>query len=76
MDLAVKLLGTLKDFSAGLSVQDAANLIPENALTEAENAVIGRGFVSKRSGYEQHASSATVSYLTWAEFGAKKWSEV
>jgi hypothetical protein len=72
-----KLLGYLKDFSAGLNVQDAANLIPENTLTEAENAVIGRGFVSKRPGYEQHAKSPTITQtLTWAEFGAKKWSEI
>ena len=75
--MAEKFLGTLKDFSAGLNVQDAANLIPENALTDAENAVIGRGFVSKRSGYEQHAKSPTITKtLNWSDFGAKKWSEI
>jgi hypothetical protein len=75
--MAEKYLGTLKDFSLGLNVQDAAHLIPENALTEAENAVIGRGFVSKRPGYEQYAKSPTITKtLTWKEFGAKKWSEV
>jgi hypothetical protein len=72
-----KLLVTLKDFSAGLNVQDAANLIPENALTEAENAVIGRGFVSKRSGYEQYAKNPTITKtLKWSEFGAKNWGEI
>jgi hypothetical protein len=75
--MANKLMYQLQDFSAGLNVQDAANLIPINTLTEVENAVIGRGFVSKRPGYEQHAKSPTIiQTLTWAEFGAKKWSEV
>lgn len=75
--MSQKLTATLNDFSSGLNVQDAANLIPLNALTEAENAVIGKGFVSKRPGYEQYANSPTIlQTLTWGDFGAKKWSEV
>lgn len=74
--MAEKLMATLKDFSIGLNTQDAVNLIPENALTDAENAVIGRGFVSKRPGYEQFASSPVTQILTWADIGGKKWSEI
>jgi hypothetical protein len=74
--VSVKLLGTLKDFSLGLNVQDSASLIPENALTEAENAVIGRGVVSKRNGYVQYASTPDERTLKWDEFGAKKWSDI
>lgn len=73
--MAEKYLGTLKDFSLGLNVQDAANLIPENALTEAKNAIIGRGFVSKRNGYEQYASTPIIRTLTWQDMG-KEWSEL
>lgn len=73
----MKELATFRDFSAGLNTKDAANLIPDNALPDAQNAFIGRGYVSKRHGYEQYAKSPTITQtLTWTEFGAKKWSDV
>lgn len=69
-------MATFKDFSAGLNAKDAPNLIAENALTDVENAVIGRGFVSKRPGYEQFASSQITQVMSWQDIGGKKWSEV
>ncbi len=74
--MGTKLLATFRDFSAGLNVKDAANLIPENALTESQNAVIGNGYVAKRPGYEQFAPSQVTQTLTWQQFGGKKWSDV
>ncbi len=53
-----KHLHILRDFSKGINDQTAPNLIPDNALVDAENAVIGSGAVSKRHGYTAYASLA------------------
>lgn len=75
--MADKLYGQLKDFSLGLNAKDGATLVSEQELVEVENAVLGRGFVQKRSGYEVYSVAPTQSTLyTWDKFGGKKWSEV
>jgi hypothetical protein len=72
----MKSLYYLRDFSGGINVQDAPNLIPETALTEAQNAVIGKGSISKRSGYEVHALGNVERVVTWGDIGGKKWGEL
>ncbi|MED1948994.1 hypothetical protein [Brevibacillus centrosporus] len=44
----------LPDFSAGLNNKDEANLIADNALADVQNAILGRGVISKRHGYVKH----------------------
>lgn len=59
-----KHLHVLRDFSKGINDKKAPNLIPDNALADAENAIIGSGSVSKRYGYEMYSSLAnTISHL-------------
>jgi hypothetical protein len=74
--MAEKVFLTLKDFSLGINKQDGANLIPDAALVETTNAIIGKGFVSKRSGYEQFTSSPVDRTAKWSDIGGKKWSEL
>lgn len=74
--MARKLISTLNDFSAGLNLKDAPNIIPLNALADAENAVLQRGAVSKRSGYERYISAPIERAATWQDIGGKKWSEL
>lgn len=61
----------MKDFSVGMNNRDNANLIPDNALVEAINAILGRGFVSKRNGFSKAtnvlANAVTSSYV-WNKF--------
>lgn len=57
-------------------MKDAANLIPDNALVEAQNAIVGRGFVAKRSGYDSFASAGIERVAKWNDIGGKKWSEL
>lgn len=71
-----KFVSQFHDFSLGINVQDAANLIPDNALTEAQNAIVGRGFVAKRHGYEMVTSAPIERTLLWNDIGSKKWSDV
>lgn len=71
----MKQLSGLRDFSAGINVKDAATLIPDNALTEAQNAIINKGYVSKRHGYERHVTSPVVRVSQWGDVGRKKWSD-
>lgn len=54
----------LRDFSAGLNDKDAANLIPDNALVDVQNAILGRGFISKRHGYVKYTPSALANPIT------------
>jgi hypothetical protein len=49
-----KLLYPLRDFSLGLNDKDDPALIPDNALTDVQNAIIGRGFIAKRDGYQKY----------------------
>lgn len=49
----------MRDFSKGIIDKTAPNLIPDNALVDAENAVIESGSVSKRNGYQSYASLIT-----------------
>lgn len=74
--MAAKEQKVLNDFSLGLNQKDNPTLISEQELVNAENAIIGKGFVQKRSGYEVYASGPVQSTLTWDLFGGKKWSEV
>lgn len=62
--MAQKLLTALRDFSAGINDKDAPNLIPDNALVDAQNAVIGRGFIAKRHGYVKYTPSALANPIT------------
>ncbi|WP_108669553.1 hypothetical protein [Peribacillus acanthi] len=54
--MAKKYLFTLRDFSKGQNDKDAPNIIENNALVEAKNAIIGRGYVSKRFGYKKYSN--------------------
>jgi hypothetical protein len=75
--MAKKFLYTLRDFSFGINEKTAPNLIPDNALADAENVILSRGSVSKRHGYIAYAWTPTGQRATvWSEFGFKKWSEV
>jgi hypothetical protein len=75
--MAEKLYGQFKDFSAGLNAKDGASLALEQELIEVENAILGRGFVQKRCGYEPFSVAPTQSTLfLWNQFGSKNWSDV
>lgn len=75
--MSKKYLSTIKDFSLGLNDKDAPNLIPDNALVDVENAVLGRGLVSKRHGYQEHALTPAIRrVLNWSDIGEKKWSDL
>lgn len=71
-----KLISMLNDFSAGLNQKDAANLIPKNALTDAENALLNKGAISKRPGYERYISAPVERIATWQDIGGEKWSDL
>lgn len=53
-----KLLYPMRDWSMGMNDKDSPNLIPDNALVEARNAIVGRGFISKRFGYTKYTPTA------------------
>jgi hypothetical protein len=75
--MSTKLYGNLQDFSGGLNAKDGAVLALENELIEVENAVLGRGYIQKRNGYEPYATGPTISTsYNWDQFGMKEWSEV
>lgn len=48
----------LQDFSGGLNNKDEAYLIPNNQLADVQNAVLGRGFISKRNGFVRFTPTA------------------
>jgi hypothetical protein len=75
--MSTKLYGNLQDFSGGLNAKDGAVLASENELIEVENAILGRGYIQKRNGYEPYATAPTISTsYNWNQFGLKEWSEV
>lgn len=74
--MSKKVMSTLSDFSLGINAKDAANLIPANALTDAQNAVLSKGAISKRSGYERYVSSPIEREATWNDIGGMKWSDL
>lgn len=72
-----KYIFALQDFSLGQNDKDAPNLIQDNALVEAQNAIVGKGFVSKRHGYQAYTNTPEVQRaIVWSDIGFKKWSEV
>lgn len=74
--MAEKLYTQLNDFSLGINQKDNPTLIMDQELVDVENAIIGKGFVQKRNGYEVYLSGPVINTLTWDVFGAKKWSEI
>jgi hypothetical protein len=56
--VAQKLLYPLRDFSLGINDKDDPALIADNALVDAQNAIVGRGYVSKRYGYTKYNATA------------------
>jgi hypothetical protein len=74
--MSEKKLMSIHDFSKGINNKDAPNLIPLNALTDAQNAVIQKGAVTKRPGYERFVSAPIERAATWQDIGGQKWSEL
>lgn len=75
--MSKKYLQPMRDFSLGIHDKTASNLIPDNALVEAQNAVLGRGSVSKRNGYQAARWAPTgTRETTWADIGEKNWGEM
>lgn len=75
--MSTKYIHPMRDFSRGIIDSEASNLIPDNALVEAQNAVLGKGFVEKRNGYQTYAYTPTGTRLTkWSDLGSKKWGEL
>lgn len=75
--MADKLYAQLKDFSSGLNVKDGASLALETDLVDVKNAILGRGFIQKRHGYDVFATGpVTSTQVLWNQIGAKKWSEI
>ena len=72
----MKTLYTINDFSKGLNVKDAPNLIALNTLVDAENAVVQKGAISKRHGYERYISTQVERTATWQDIGGMKWSDM
>ncbi|MED5042766.1 hypothetical protein P9848_12610 [Geobacillus stearothermophilus] len=63
-----KFLYPLRDFSLGQNDKDAPNLIPDNALVEAKNAILGKGFVAKRHGYQRYSNQLGNPITTLFEY--------
>jgi hypothetical protein len=74
--MSEKIYGQLRDFSLGINQKDGPTLIADQELVDSENAILGKGFVQKRNGYEVYANAPIQSTLTWSGFGSKEWSEV
>lgn len=70
------MLYNINDFSKGLNLKDSPSIIPLNSLVEAENAVVKKGAISKRPGYERFADAPIERIATWQDVGGKKWSEL
>jgi hypothetical protein len=70
------MLYPLRSFELGINDKTAANLIPDQAVVDAENVVFGKGFIFKRNGYVSYRKIGEPLVATWADVGAKKWSEV
>lgn len=54
--MAKKLLYPLRTFELGINDKTAANLIPDQAVVDAENVVFGKGPISKRNGYVKYSN--------------------
>lgn len=54
--MAQKLLQVLNDFSLGINETVSPNLIPNNALVDAENCILGKGFVKRRGGFVKYSN--------------------
>jgi hypothetical protein len=66
-----RIVVDMKDFSAGMNSRDNANLISDNALVDAVNVRLGRGYVSKRNGYSKATNVLTdpvTSSYVWHKF--------
>jgi hypothetical protein len=66
-----KVAVDMKDFSYGMNCHDAANLIPDNAAVDAQDVIIGRGWVTKRNGYSKATgvmSTPITSTFYWHKF--------
>ena len=50
--MAMKEYGQLKDFSLGINQKDAPTLIMDQELVDGQNALLGRGYIQKRHGFE------------------------
>lgn len=57
--MAQKFLYSLRSFEKGINDKDSPNLIADNALVDAENAILGFGHTTKRYGYVKHAELTT-----------------
>lgn len=53
-----KLLYALPDFSYGLNDKSDPAIMADNSLSDVQNAIIGRGFISKRHGYTKYNAVA------------------
>lgn len=54
----------LRDFSGGLNNKDEPYLIPDNMLADVQNAIIGRGIISKRHGFVKYTPVALANPIT------------
>lgn len=74
--MAQKLLHVLNDFSLGINETASPNLIPDKALVDAENCILGRGFVKRRGGFVKHSNQLLQPITTLYEYnkndGAKE----
>jgi hypothetical protein len=51
-----RLYNQLLDFSAGINCKVGPSLIKDTELVDVENAILGKGFVQKRYGYERYSN--------------------
>lgn len=54
----------LRDFSAGLNNKDEPYLISDQSLADVQNAIIGRGIISKRHGFVKYTPVALANPIT------------
>jgi hypothetical protein len=69
--MSQKVSVDINDFSYGMNSRDHANLIPDNALVDAQDVILGRGWVTKRNGYSkgtQVLSTPITSTFVWHKF--------
>lgn len=73
--MAPKLLYPLRSFELGINDKTAANLIPDQAVVDAENVIFGKGPFSKRNGYVKHStqlSNPITKYYKFNRFNGNK----
>lgn len=54
--MSEKILYGLNNFSMGINNKDGPSLLDDTELVEAQNAIIGKGYVQKRHGYERYSN--------------------